>query len=278
MLPVKKIYIDSRMKTATSKSTSDFSVDLPVQLLMPENTVFYVDDVTIPVSWYNIGQHNRNLYVIFYVFSSATSKYVGYPKKIPLDLGNYNITTLAEALKQKLDFFLKDETDFTANTFSYTINTAKNNIEIKASNTMVAIKFLTDDAIGDTFVAEQTPYNSLNEVIGNFLPKPLTDNWTTGYINFQSIRNVYIRSPNLGSFSTMSLRGDRDIIKKVPVTANANEVIFNNTMISADYLECSRQTLSRLEFKLEDVNGNVIDLNGAHWSCSLIFSKYDTEI
>ena len=59
MLPVKKIYIDSRMKTASSKSTSDFSVDLPVQLLMHENTVFYVDGVTIPASWYNIGYHNR---------------------------------------------------------------------------------------------------------------------------------------------------------------------------------------------------------------------------
>ena len=106
----------------------------------------------------------------------------------------------------------------------------------------------------------------------------LTDNWTTGYLNFQSIRNVYIRSPNLGSFGTMSLRGDRDVIKKVSVSANANEIIFNNVMVGADCLECSRQTLSRLEFKLEDVNGNVIDLNGAHVSFSLIFSKYDTEI
>ena len=105
MLPVKKIYIDSRMKTASSKSTSDFSVDLPVQHLMPENTMFYVDDVTIPVSWYNIGQHNRCLFTVFYVFSSSSHEYVGYPKKIYLDLGNYNITTLGEALKQKLDFF-----------------------------------------------------------------------------------------------------------------------------------------------------------------------------
>ena len=86
---------------------------------MPENTVFYVDDVTIPVSWYNIGHHNRWLFTVFYVFSPSNQRYLGYPKKIPLDLGNYNITTLAEALKQKLDFFLKDETDYSQYIFIY---------------------------------------------------------------------------------------------------------------------------------------------------------------
>ena len=55
MLPIKKLYIDSRMRVKGSKSSADFAVDLPNTLLMPENTVFFVDDVTIPVSWCNIS-------------------------------------------------------------------------------------------------------------------------------------------------------------------------------------------------------------------------------
>ena len=101
--------------------------------------------------------------------------------------------------------------------------------------------------------------------------------WTSGYINLYSVRNIYIRSANLGTSSTLSLRGDRDIIKKVPVSAGANEVVFNSIMVAQGYLDCSRQTLSRLEFALEDVEGNTIDLNGSDWSFSFIFAKFDSE-
>ena len=76
----------------------------------------------------------------------------------------------------------------------------------------------------------------------------------------------------------MSLSGARDIIKKVPVNANYNEIIFNNVMVAQDYLDCSRQTLSRLSFSLQDVFGNTIDLRGNHWSFSIIFAKFDTEL
>ena len=48
MLPIKKIYIDTRFKSSDSRSDSDFKIDLPTTLLMPEDTGFYIDDVCIP--------------------------------------------------------------------------------------------------------------------------------------------------------------------------------------------------------------------------------------
>ena len=48
MLPIKKIYIDSRFKSQDSKSDSDFYVDLPQNMLMPEGCGFYLDDISIP--------------------------------------------------------------------------------------------------------------------------------------------------------------------------------------------------------------------------------------
>lgn len=36
MLPVKKIYIDSRFKTSDSRSDSNFKVDLPFPILTPK--------------------------------------------------------------------------------------------------------------------------------------------------------------------------------------------------------------------------------------------------
>ena len=54
MLPIKKIYIDTRQKTADSASHSDFSIDLPTTFLMPDDTGFYVEDICLPISWWTI--------------------------------------------------------------------------------------------------------------------------------------------------------------------------------------------------------------------------------
>ena len=62
MLPVKKLYIDSKARTPDSRSTTDFSLDLVESLTMPEGAVFQVCDVLIPHSWYLIDDSNRNLY------------------------------------------------------------------------------------------------------------------------------------------------------------------------------------------------------------------------
>ena len=75
----------------------------------------------------------------------------------------------------------------------------------------------------------------------------------------------------------MSVSGERGIIKKVPVTANYNQMIYDDAVLGIDYLSCSRQSLSRLEFQLKDVFGNLINLHGNHWSFSLIFTKMKEE-
>ncbi len=45
MLPIKKLYIDSRFKSSSSETHSNFTIDLPMTLLMPEDTGFYIEDV-----------------------------------------------------------------------------------------------------------------------------------------------------------------------------------------------------------------------------------------
>ena len=61
MLPVKKIYIDSRSKTDDSSSHTELRYDLGTTFYMPEGTNYYVDDVNIPNSGYSIeaGINNR---------------------------------------------------------------------------------------------------------------------------------------------------------------------------------------------------------------------------
>ena len=48
MLPIKKIYVDSRHRTPDSIDTSNFKIELPYSVQLPDNTVFFVTDVSIP--------------------------------------------------------------------------------------------------------------------------------------------------------------------------------------------------------------------------------------
>ena len=48
MLPITKIYIDSRYRSADSVSSSHFKVELPQTISLPRNTKAYITDVTIP--------------------------------------------------------------------------------------------------------------------------------------------------------------------------------------------------------------------------------------
>jgi hypothetical protein len=80
-------------------------------------------------------------------------------------------------------------------------------------------------------------------------------------------------SSGLGNFNTMTITGERNVVKKIPVNAGHGEVIFDQTVTGMDYLDCSHQTLSRISFQLRDIFGNVINLNGNHISFSIVFSR-----
>ena len=73
--------------------------------------------------------------------------------------------------------------------------------------------------------------------------------------NLQPIRNLYLSSQGLGNFNTVDLKGNRSIIKKTPVTAPWNNMIFDNVVYD-DYLSCERQTLKAMSFRLTDTHGH----------------------
>ena len=94
MLPIKKLYIDSRFKSGDSVSDSDFKIDLPQNLLMPEGTGFYIDDVSIPVSWCTIDT-GRNDTIYFRLNDVYTTSVI--------PIGNYNLVSLNEAIVKTMN-------------------------------------------------------------------------------------------------------------------------------------------------------------------------------
>ena len=84
--------------------------------------------------------------------------------------------------------------------------------------------------------------------------------------------NIYITSPNLGSFDVLGPRGEQNIVKEVPVSSDWGYVIFDSVVSEHDYIDVSKGYFKTIELVLRDVRGNVIELNNGHWSLSIVFS------
>ena len=95
MLPIKKLYIDSRWKTSNSKSDTDFSIQLPQNYHMPKNTVFFIDHVCIPVSWYSVQKGGNNKF--YFKIGMSTLQSIEIPEN------NYKADTLVAELAKAIN-------------------------------------------------------------------------------------------------------------------------------------------------------------------------------
>ena len=264
MLPIKKIYIDSRFKSSDSASNSDFKIDLPTTLLMPEDTGFYIDDVCIPHTWYPVEDGKNNAIVFMYHLSTHNAFVAA---------GNYSVKDLGLAIASAMNAKI----GVTAFESSYDVKTNSLTIKLTTGYNMFSFDVWTDDYLVQT----GSPYarKTVNSLLKNFTSKGYNgSSFVSGYIDMYPLRNIYMSCSGLGNFNTMSISGDRNIIKKIPVTAGHGEVIFDQTVTGMDYLDCSHQTLSRISFQLKDVFGNIIDLHGNHMSFSIVFSRVQNGI
>ncbi len=265
MLPIKKIYVDTRHKTPESISTSDFTIVLPETVSLPEGAVVYVDDVCIPYSWYTItDDYNDKIYVwVHDVINVHTYKY--YIFKI--EQGVYSGYTLTDKLQSAFSAI-------TEATFTVTYYNTRNEIQIQTNYANVNYKILTPTdlktKLNGAWLGANYDVNNpceMNEVLRNMDGESKTynnfykNNYVSGYLGLHPVRNIYMVSSNIGNYNTMGSSGERNILKKIPVIANPGELIFDKITSSSDYIDVSRQTLRALHFQLKDSLGNVINLH-----------------
>jgi hypothetical protein len=263
MLPIKKIYVDSKYKTRDSISNANFKILLPTTMYMPDNTVFYIDDVAIPHSWHTVEDFNSKLYLNIIVSANGRDQHI-----LELTKQVYNGLTLANEISNKITAIGYDPTVL------YNSSTQTISISILDYN----FQLLTDDELQTvTWTGATYDTNNLKSANGLIKNTGITsqmysaENPMIKYIDLQPIRNIYIKSANLGNFNTLGPKGESDIIKKVKVTADFNQMIFDNTFVSNDFLDCSKQTLRTIEFILTDSAGNEVPFHGSPVSFSIIF-------
>ncbi len=117
---------------------------------------------------------------------------------------------------------------------------------------------------------------SINGLLKNYIDNMV---WTkgqpfvSGFVDMSPVRIAYLTCSGLGNFNTLSLFGDRSIIKKIFMNGNPGDVIYDQSRTGMDYLDCSHQTLVRISLQLRDNYGRTLNVHGIHWSFSLVFSR-----
>ena len=283
-LKYKKVYIDTKYKTPDSISTSDFSIELPEVMLCPSNTVMYIDDISIPHSWTTIepGINSRLYFFIFLTGNPSTNfSYIAY-----LSDGNYIGPDFAVEIQNKMNAAASQYVGLFTTAYDAKTNTIKISInEAGVSFYILTPKDLQDKLSGLFSLNYDTSKPcDCNEILSNLDGISKEYNTATpyisNYINMQPIRNIYMSSATLGNFQTVALRPrgyDNTIIKHIPVNSNFNEMIYCDTVVVNDWLDCSGLTLKKLDFKLMNSRSDVIPLHGVNMSFSLVFAKANSE-
>ena len=98
---VKKVYVGSRYKTDDSASNTYFKFEIREALDLGGNAVCYIDDISIPHTWYTIENYTNQLYIETANNSVANASVLTVPN------GNYTASGLSTALTLALQDFLK---------------------------------------------------------------------------------------------------------------------------------------------------------------------------
>ncbi len=270
-MDIKKVYIDTRFKTSDSKSDSDFYVELPRALNIPDKCVCYIDDIVIPVSWTTIDERNNMLYLGIRVEG------ISYRAEVTFDSANYTGTSFAAAFQSKVNSaLLEHQLSVVA---SYDLLNNKLRIVMIDDRSMVigdaevAILSNADASFGSSNPNSLHSLNGVLMLADTVVLLPLIAFDT--YLDLHTTRNLYLTSSALGSYNTISNFDSDVIIKKIPVRYNYNEMLFDNSESGYDFLDVSKRLLRRIDFRLQDSFGNIINLNKNHWSFSLIFQLLD---
>ena len=265
-LTYKKIFIDSKYRTEQSTSSSDFSIELNENLELPDDTSLYVTDISIPAVWKTteVGFYEY-MYVMVFNGDTLVENFRHY-------LGN-KIYFAEQLCFDIVEGMNNNTTDLSAGgIFVYSYSSATRTIEIKVKDGLpYTIKIPTDTELGNyvngVWDTGQSNYDnrkpvSINNLLSNFVPTNPIATWTSSYLNLVPFRYVFITSNALSDYHYSAPNSySSSIIKKVLCTEQLGGIINDNQAPHhEDFINVGGRNLKRLDFKITDESGTVMNL------------------
>lgn len=218
--------------------TSECMFVLP-SLVIPKRSKMSISCQTasIPYSFYNCDDFNNKL---IFIQNSITSN-------VLIPQGNYNVNTLITALKTLMGVNFNIIYNSLDNTYTFT-NTL---YEFSLLNTSTCFEMLGFKS-GLTITS-----------VSKTLKSKLS-------INLFTIRNIYVSSNNfiLNNVNN-STPNNSSILCSVPIQSSSGSIITYSNIFNVYNEVHNVSNLTLLHIKLTDQDGDILDLNGCHFSLTL---------
>ena len=235
-----QIYLNSQNADKYFNGAADCEYLLPL-IEIPDGFHIYLSVVSclIPYSFYNINNSNN---VLQYSFDGVNL----FTLTIPI--GNYNVNSLLSVLKSNISPQFIITYDNVKNKFTFTH--ATNDFMFMSSSTCLQILGFNNN---ETIASNPSASLSLTSV---------------NCVNVYSIRTIQVNS-NLITYNINKVQKNNFcILCSVPITCTPFSLIeyINRTNFKTNLF---LNRISNIKIKLTDDNGNLIDLNGCHYSLTI---------
>lgn len=199
-----------------------------------------VESASIPYTFYNCDYYNN---ILVYSVNGGADTILNIAE------GNYNALTLKTYLQTVMTGFT---INYIASTNKFTFTHSTHDFEFKLESTCFEIIGLTDNI--DHF--------SISKVLTSDIS-----------MNLFTIRNIYVQSYNITTNNiSNNTPNNATILCSIPVQSSAYSII---THINNNDLKVTTNSIDNftiLEIFLTDQDNAPLDLNGAHWSATLLIT------
>ena len=279
-LVYKKIFVDSKYRLPTSRSSSDFSIELNENVELPEGTRLHIVDISLPTSFKTteVGFYE---YMYVMIFDNTDT----FVKNFRIYLGNK--IYFSEQLCFDIHAGLNTNTeDLNAGgIFNYAYSSATRTVDFSIKDGLnYKVKIPTDEELAnyvnntwDTVSANYDSNNplSINYLLSNYIASSPLTVWTSSYLNLVPFRYLFISSSALSDYRYSAPNTySSNIIKKVLITQQLGGIVSDaGSSLSEDYIDVSNRNLKKIDFRITDERGVVMNLYNINVQFALLLSN-----
>ena len=265
-----RIFFDSRHRTPTSASSSDFSFELLDSAEVPRDSEVRLHDVSIPYSWRTVEENlNDHIYLSQDPSSGPTTYH-----RLTLPAAQYDGRALALAIGNLLNTVAPAQ--WGSNPYTAAYNDQTGTLRIA----------LVGGAVGSFLLWPDLALRGNPNWSGFDVQRPQSFNknlrltqlrrysailpFESEFLDLLTIHDVFVHC-NLSRGSIGPSPGDRSCIAKVAVTSGYGYVIHQEGS-SWEYAKCHQTVVKTISLQLKDAEGNLVPLHGCDWSGCLTFN------
>ena len=281
-LTVRRLYIDSRFRS--TGTTDDFEVQLQEGVQLPANCHCYMSEFTGVVSFETINESNRNLYIGEFVGGVASFRIVQLP------LGAHDSESLRAAIQDAVNVGRATGVGtYTVTRSSSAGSTATASLGSAAYRYYTltvsagAFAIVPDDLLENLAWYASTWRGSGGAVYDTASPRSTNEifafsdtiQWQAShvskFVDLRSKHSLYVHS-SLGNNDSLGPNGLRSILGKVPIQGGYGTVAhYQHGGSPYENSHIGPTMLLRPRFYLRDARNQRVDLQGGHWSATIVF-------